>query len=328
MRHPPVTRLLVRPLALLFSLGLALAGCSASAPDGALAGYAEAELVYIAAGSAGELRSLAVKRGDQVKVGQLLYVLDPEAEVLARDGARARSEQAAAQEADLRKGRRPLELQQIEQQLAQARATLAASTATLERNRLLVAQGFIAALQLDTLVAARERDAARVGELQAQRAFAAEAARRDAIAAAAAAARGAQADLALAQWRAGQRQRSAPTAALVYDTLYRVGEWVPAGAPVLALLPPGAVKLRFFVPEPELPRVAVGQVVSVACDGCAPGLTARVRFISPQAEFTPPVIYSIGSRSKLVFMVEADPADPGALKPGQPVDVRLVKAVP
>ena len=93
---------------------------------------------------------------------------------------------------------------------------------------------------------------------------------------------------------------------------------------MVALLPPGALKLRFFVPEPQLGRVAVGTEVAVSCSGCPTGMTARVRHVSPQAEFTPPVIYSAGSRSKMVFMVEAVPASGGAtLKPGQPVDVRL-----
>lgn len=307
-------------------IALMLAGCSGPAPDAPLSGYAEAELVYLAPSAAGELRTLAVKRGDLVRQGQLLYTLDTAAEALGRQGALARSDQAAAQTEDLRKGRRPLELRQFEQQLAQAQANLVASTATLERNRRLVEQGFIAPLQLDTLAAARDRDAARVQELQALRAFAAEASRSDAIAAAAAGARGAQADLALAQWREDQKRRSAPVDAQVFDVMYRVGEWVPAGAPVIALLPPGALKLRFFVPEPELPRAGVGSNVAVACDGCPAGLTARVSFVSPQAEFTPPVIYSNSSRSKLVFLVEAEPTDRVTLKPGQPIDVRLPQA--
>jgi HlyD family secretion protein len=105
--------------------------------------------------------------------------------------------------------------------------------------------------------------------------------------------------------------------------MYRVGEWVPAGAPVVALLPPGALKLRFFVPEPLLAQASIGRALAISCDGCASGLTAQVRYVSPQAEFTPPVIYSNGSRSKLVFMVEAAPSDTSALKPGQPVDVRF-----
>ena len=152
------------------------------------------------------------------------------------------------------------------------------------------------------------------------------AARSDEIDAARADRRGAEADLALARWREGQKQRQAPTAALVQDVMYRVGEWVPAGAPVVALLPPGALKVRFFVPEQLLPQARVGREVLLACDGCAAGLKARIRWVSAQAEFTPPVIYSNGSRSKLVFMVEADPLDAAALKPGQPLDVRFGSA--
>jgi HlyD family secretion protein len=300
-----------------------LCACGARDDGAAMNGYAEAELVYLAPSAAGMLETLTVRRGDAVRRGQVLYTLDTGAEVPARDAARARSEQAQAQAADLGKGKRPLELRQFEQQLAQAEATLAASTATLDRNRRLVGQGFVAALQLDALVAARDHDAARVKELQAQRAFAAEAARRDAIDAAAAAARGAQADLALAQWREGQKQRSAPADAQVYDVYYRVGEWVGAGAPVLSLLPPAALKVRFFVAEPDLPQARIGREVHLGCDGCPSGLTARIRWVSPQAEFTPPVIYSTGTRSKLVFMVEATPAAGSGLKPGQPLDVRF-----
>jgi HlyD family secretion protein len=294
-----------------------------------MSGYAEAELVYVAPSAAGTLQNLAVARGDRVKRGQLLYSLDVDSEAIGRDAARARSEQAAAQAEDLRKGKRPLELKQIDEQLVQAQATLAGSTATLERNRKLVEQGYMAASTLDPLFAARDHDAARVSELQTQRTFATAAARRDEIAAAAASARGAQADLALAQWREGQKRREAPVDALVYDVMYRPGEWVSAGAPVVALQPTGALKVRFFVPEPLLARTAVGAEVTLQCDGCAPNLRARIRWVSPQAEYTPPVIYSNASRSKLVFAVEATPLDSAAaLKPGQPVDVRFTKAGP
>jgi HlyD family secretion protein len=115
----------------------------------------------------------------------------------------------------------------------------------------------------------------------------------------------------------------------VFEVMFRAGEWVNAGAPVVALLPPEALKVRFFVPEPALARAAVGSEVALACDGCAAGLRARIRWVSPQAEYTPPVIYSNASRSKLVFAVEATPlAAANALKPGQPVDVRFVKVAP
>jgi len=305
-------------------LTLLLATACSRAPDDApMGGYAEAELVYVAPSIAGTLQTLAVRRGDRVLRGQPLFALDADAEGYGREAAQARSERARAQEANLRKGKRPLELKAIEQQLAQAEAALGASASALQRQQALVAQGFVAPIRLEELVAARDRDAARVRELQAQRALAAEAARADEIAAAAAESRGSTADLDLARWRAEQKRRSAPADALVYDTMFREGEWVAAGVPVVALLPPGALKLRFFVPEPALSQAAVGRELRLACDGCPAGLTARIRYVSPQAEFTPPVIYSASARAKLVFMAEAELPAGTALKPGQLVDVRF-----
>ena len=287
-----------------------------------MSGYAEAELVYLAPSGAGVLQTLAVKRGDKVTRGQLVFALDADAEALGRDAADARRQKAEALAADLRKGKRPNELAAIDQQLAQAQAALRASAATLQRQQGLVRQGFVAAQQLDELMAARDRDAARVREAQALRAAAGEAARKDEIAAAAAEVRAGGADLALARWREGQRVRNAPGDAVVFDVMARAGEWVNVGTPVVALLPPGALKVRFFVPEPALPQASVGREVQLACDGCPAGLSARIRWVSPQAEFTPPLIYSQSSRGKLVFMAEAVPADGSPLKPGQPVDVR------
>lgn len=303
---------------------LALAGCGAR-DDGRFTGYAEAELVYVAPGIGGTLETLAVARGQRVERGAALFALDTAAEAAARAAAEARLAAAAAQAANLRKGRRPPEVRAVEQQLAQARANLEASTAQLARSEKLVEQGFLSPLQLDTLRAAKERDAARVRELEAQLVVAREAARPDEIAAADAQRRAAEYEVEQSRWREDQKRRAAPVAGLVFDVLFRVGEWVPAGTPVAALLPDGALKLRFFVPQPRLARIRVGSRVEVGCDGCAPGLDAVVTFISPRAEFTPPVIYSNESRSKLVFMVEARPSEAAraALKPGQPIDVRL-----
>jgi HlyD family secretion protein len=308
---------------------LALAACTPARDNPAMSGYAEAELVYVAPSAAGTLVSLAVQRGDSVKKGQALYTLDTDAELLGKQAAQARSERAQAQAENLRKGRRPAEIQAIDQQMAQAKAALAASTSALQRNQQLVNQGFQSASRLEELVAARDRDAARLREVQAQRSLSTQASRSDEIAAASAEARGAQSDLALSVWREAQKRREAPTDALVFDVMYRPGEWVNAGAPVVALLPPAALKVRFFVPEPMLALAAVGSEVALSCDGCAPNLRARIRWVSPQAEYTPPVIYSNASRSKLVFAVEATPLDSAAaLKPGQPLDVRFAKAAP
>lgn len=307
-----------------------LAGCGDGVPP-AFNGYAEAELVYVAPTTAGVLQSVAVQRGDQVQRGQPLFAQDTDAEALMRESAAARSTRAAAVEANLRKGRRPVEIAALDAQLAQAQAALSASAAALKRQQTLVAQGFVSALQLDTLVAARDRDAARVKELQAQRQLALEAARSDEIAAAVADVKAGGFDEALARWHEGQRARTAPADAAVFDVLARPGEFVAAGAPVVVLLPPGALKVRFFIPEEQLPQARVGRRVQLGCDGCPSGLAARVRWVSPQAEFTPPVIYSVGNRSKLVFAVDAMPEPSGTaglMKPGQPVDVRWADAQP
>lgn len=171
------------------ALAFGLAGCDRGPDADLMSGYAEAELVYVAAPTAGTLRALPVQRGDAVQQGQLLFALDSEAESLSASGAAARQQRAQAQADNLRKGRRPIEIQAIDAQLAQAGAALAASTTQLERQRRLVEQGFLSPLRLDELESARDRDRARVHELQAQRVLAQQAARSDEVAAAAAEAR-------------------------------------------------------------------------------------------------------------------------------------------
>jgi HlyD family secretion protein len=121
-----------------------------------------------------------------------------------------------------------------------------------------------------------------------------------------------------------RRQVFSPVTGTVQEVYYRPGEVVPAGRPVVSLLPPGNIKVRFFIPEPVLAAIDYGDIVKVHCDACAPDITAHVSFIARQSEFTPPVIYSLEERSKLVFLVEALPDKPNALRVGQPVDVTPV----
>jgi HlyD family secretion protein len=309
---------------LLGGLLLALAACTRVDPD-RFSGYAEAELVYVGPAIGGRVQTLAVDRGARVKAGQLLFELERDPESLARAAAAARAEGAAAQTRNLRKGKRVDELRAIEQQLVQARAALALSSSELKRSEALVAQGFLSANRLDELRATRDRDAARVAEFQANLAVARDAARPDEIAAAEAEQRAAENDLASSRWREDQTRGIAARAGVVQDVMYRPGEWVAQGSPVVALLPDGAIKVRFFVPQAALARIRVGDSVAVSCDGCPSGMAARVAFVSDQAEYTPPVIYSNESRAKLVFMVEAKPDEKTApqLKPGQPIDVRI-----
>jgi HlyD family secretion protein len=169
------------------------------------------------------------------------------------------------------------------------------------------------------------RDRARVDELQAQLATAQLAARPDEIRAAQAGASAAKAALEQADWRLKQKAAVSTVAGVVTDILFVRGEWVGAGQPVVTLLPPENLKARFYVPEPQLGAVRVGQPVDLKCDGCGEAIRATVTWIAPQAEYTPPVIYSKESRAKLVYLVEARPAiaEAARLKPGQPLDVVL-----
>lgn len=301
-----------------------LPACTEPPPD-SLQGYAEAEYVRVAAPLSGRLLTLAVSRGDGIEAGVPLFVLEQESEAAARQEAERRVEKAKSQLADLGKGRRPDEIAAIEAQRREAQAALELARAQLGRQERLVAQGFISRDRLDEARTAAEQARQRVGELEAQLRVARLPARSDAIQAARAEVDAAEAALAQAEWRLTEKSVNAPVAGLVHDTLYRPGEWVPAGSPVVSLLPPGNIKLRFFVPEPRLAQVKRGQSVDVSCDGCGASFAATVRYVSPQAEYTPPVIYSRDVRAKLVFLVEAwpAPADAQRLHPGQPVDVRL-----
>jgi HlyD family secretion protein len=302
----------------------ALTACN-DQPADVLQGYAEGEYLRVASPAAGQLARLHVARGAEVMAGDPLFALEQENEVAARRQAHEQLRQAEAQHRNLLTGKRPEEVDAIRAQLAQAEASLNFSQANLGRQEELVRAKFVSREAADTARSARDRDEARVSELKAQLAAAKLAARPDEIRAAQAATAAAKAALAQADWRLEQKSSRAPQSARVTDTLYVQGEWVPAGLPVVTLLPPANIKVRFFVPEKILSSVRVGQSVSVRCDGCGEPIVAPINYISPQAEYTPPVIYSRENRAKLVFLVEARPAPAEAAKlhPGQPVEVRL-----
>jgi HlyD family secretion protein len=303
---------------------LVVAGCG---PDGArpLQGYVEGEYVRVAAPFAGTLSELSVKRGDPVAAGAPLFALERENESAARREAGERLAAAEARLANLRSGKRPPEIESAAEQLQQARAMRELSAANVKRQQQLFASGFISGAALDDARAQARRDEARVKELEAVVATARMPARVDEIRAAEADARAAREVVAQSAWRLAQRTIAAPAAGLVHDTYYVVGDWVPAGSPVASVLPPGNVKVRFYVAETALGRLKRGQTLTVTCDGCGAPVAATIAFIADRAEFTPPVLYSKENRSKLVYLVEAKPApaDAARLHPGQPVDVTL-----
>jgi HlyD family secretion protein len=141
-----------------------------------------------------------------------------------------------------------------------------------------------------------------------------------------AALRSAEARLNSAKTRLERRKVKSPADGVVQEVYFRVGEQVQPGRPIISLLPPGNVRVRFFVPQAVLPKVNIGDRIAVSCDGCAGDIAAIVNFISVQAEFTPPVIYSQEERARLVFRVEATPEHPENLRVGQPVSVALMGA--
>ena len=138
----------------------------------------------------------------------------------------------------------------------------------------------------------------------------------------------AEARVVTSETRLARRNGYAPVAGTIQQIYFREGEMVPAQRPVLSIMPPGNMKLRFFVPETDLAKLAIGDEVRVTCDSCAPDLTAKIYFIATSAEYTPPVIYSLDERNKLVYLIQARPSRPDALRVGQPIDVYLNAKIP
>ena len=315
----------MRSLVTLLGIAAALAGC-ADSNRGTLQGYVEGEFVHVASPYAGFLDQLAVSRGAQVAAGATLFVLEHGAEQAAADAAAARIRTAQARLLNLGEGRRAAELDVIRAQTESAATGLQLSRLQLDQAERLRKEGFVAQARLDEAKAAYDRDAARVTEAQAAMQVGLQSlGRKPEIQAARAEIEAAQAELAQAKVRLDQKTGIAPAAALVYDTWYREGELVGAGSPVVSLLPPQNVKVRVFVPETMVGALRTEQPVTITCDGCGAPIAARITFISPQAEYTPPVIYSRESKAKLVFLVEAKPApaDAPRLRPGQPVEVAV-----
>jgi HlyD family secretion protein len=299
-------------------------------PADSFPGYVEAEYVRLAAPISGTLTHVHLNRGDKALASAPAFVLEQENERSAREEAMSHVARAQDQLANLRQGKRPDELAAIRAQLAQAQAALDLSNAELARSNRLVAQQFLSPASLDQARGAVARDQARMNEINAQLRQAVLGARNPEIAAAEQEVKAAQAQADQALWRVDQKTQRTPVAGDVVDVLYREGEWLPAGAAVLTLLPPANIKARFFLPQVQLGSIAVGQEVQLICDGCGAPIAAKISFIAREAEYTAPLIYSKENRANLVFMVEARPAvaDAPRLHPGQPLEVRRVTPAP
>ncbi|UXY15314.1 HlyD family efflux transporter periplasmic adaptor subunit [Chitiniphilus purpureus] len=307
----------------LLLLPLLLAACTEHTPPG-YPGYVEGEYVAIAAPQAGRLTHLAVRRGQQVAAKAALFTLENDQADAVRRQHQQQLAAAQAQLQDMQSGKRPQEIEVLQARQVAAEAEARRAAQQRERDAIRLRAGAIAQAQFDQSHATAIAAAAEVRRLQRELTVARLPGRSAQLRAQAAQVEAARAALSQADWVLRQTAQRAPAAALVSDTLYREGEWVPAGSPVVRLLPPANVKVRFFVPQAALAQLAPGRALAVRCDGCGVPVAAWVDYVSPQAEYTPPVIYSNDARHKLVFLVEARlPPQTARLRPGQPVTVGL-----
>ncbi|WDI32742.1 HlyD family efflux transporter periplasmic adaptor subunit [Hyphococcus flavus] len=297
-----------------------LVSCTSEKSSGYV-GYVEAEYVYVAPPEAGWLMALHVREGDVVSLGAPLFELDKDRQKAAFAAADARAAEAGAMAANIETGARPEEIQRFKAQLAEAEAALRLARAERDRWLPLVAEGNASKARGDQVTADYQAAVARV-EAAKDAIAVAELGGRDAERQAASAATlAAVAARAEAEWRLTERKVKAKASGSVEEIFHREGEFVNAGAPVLAILPDNGIKVRFFVPQAEVSNFRVGASVLITADSVGDPIEARVTYIATEAEFTPPVIYSANARDKLVFLIEAKPVDASNLRPGLPVDV-------
>ena len=308
-------------MAALVSLGLTACGRG----DGGerFSGYVEAEYVYVGAPDSGWIVKATVREGSEVKVGDLLFELDPDRQLAEVAEAEQRVHETEALSEDLATGARLDEIAALEARLNEAEAGLRLAESERTRWTKLVKRGVAPKARADRVIADHHSAEARVRTARANIRVARLAGRRAARAAATARREAAASALAQAKWRLGERSIEAKVGGRVEEVFHRAGEYVRAGSAVLALLPEHAIKVRFFVPQSALSRVSVGGPVEVFIDGRDEPIQGKITHVAREAEFTPPVIFSAESRKKLVFLVEAHLSDPREARPGQPVDVVL-----
>lgn len=300
--------------------------CAAPAP--LATGYVEGDYVLIAPVSTAQIQTLPFGRGDRFAQGQTLVQLETRDAEIAVAQAQASLAQAQSVLANLREGKRPEEIRVIEASLVSARAQLAEYERNAARLTALNERGAATEAQRDDAETALSVAQANVAAIEANLAVARLPARAQEIAAAEASERASAAALEQARWVLDQRHLEAPSNGIVADVLRLPGELAGPSQAALSILPDGAVKLRLYVPESRIAGIHPGSELVVRCDGCDADLRAHVSYIADGPEFTPPVIYSLENRQKLVYLVEARPDTASNLKPGQIVDVDFVDEQP
>lgn len=299
-----------------------LGGCTGETSGTLVEGYVTADWLYLAPTQSGRLVALNVDAGDVVQAGEVVFALEDTPQRYTVEQARAERQALEAEHQDLTQGSRPEELAAIDAQIAEARASLEYAQAEQARWKKLVEQGLGSPATLDQMTQNLKVAQARLQTLLANRKVAELGARAGQQAAAQARVDAGKAAEKRAEWQQAEYAVKAPEAGRVEEVFFRPGEVVNAGTPVLAILPPERIKVRFYIPENRRAQWDVGQTVWVKQDGTEP-VKAVIRFIGQDVEHTPPVIFSERTREALVFAAEAWPVAPGhVLKPGMPVEVQ------
>ncbi len=288
-------------------------------------GYVEGEYVYVSPIRGGRITELAVRDGQQIKVGDLLFALDSGREHQALAAAEARLAAARALLLDKSSGVRSEELRVIQERLRNAEAERDLARLKYTRTLELLGRNIVSESQRDADVAALNMTESNVRRLTAELAVARLPQREAQVEAARQEMTAAQAAVYQAEVDLSDRSIRAPVSGRVERVFLRLGEYASNGAAVTSLLPPENVKIRFYIPEPQRPNLGVGDSITINCGGCTRSYTAQISYLSSEVEHTPPVIFSLEERAKLVFLVEARLDNPEGLLPGQPIDVRLAQ---
>jgi HlyD family secretion protein len=265
-------------------------------------GYVVSDNIYMSSPISGTVISVCVKRGQRVETGTPLFNID-----LTSLAARTEKIKAQIQEAESQRQIRQAEL---------TAAEAASKLANADLNRLLSAQA-----EIEGTVSKKDIDKAsetvtktKADVLSAQNQIAAAKSQIDSS----------KAELRDIEHQITELSPKSPVSGRIEETMFKPGEWAAANAAIVSIVPDDEIKVRFYVPQNQIHNYPVGTKVAIAYDGGPKGMTATVDFVSTRPEYTPPIIYSIETRDKLVFMVEAVPADPTKLIPGQPIDVRPI----
>lgn len=314
----------VKRISTLIATCIVLLGCEKHDPK-EFQGYVEGEFTYISAETSGEIKYINVKRGQHVAQGSLLFSQDDENQIKVCHQISQDLAAAIAERDDLKEGSRPEELEVTRAQLAQAITQEELAKSKLNREERLAEKGTIAAFELETSqseyrqkksIADEYRHSLEVKQLPARdKTISAQEAKIESI----------RAQLAQAEWTLSKKKQVSPLSGIVHDVYFRNGESVNNNHPIISLISPEHIKVRFFIPQKMLNKFKLDKEVLITCDGCEKTVTGTIDFISSQAEFTPPVMYSQKRREKMVFLIEARPISEQSMElhPGQPVKVVL-----